>query len=86
MVSSPSKNVSALGFTVNGKDYGAAGTSYQKSGLANGTYTFGVRVNGVFGTDVGCTAKGKKTFALHKDTVAYLIYDGKHCTVQMKKG
>lgn len=78
-----SGSVSALGFTLNGKNYGGAGTSYSKSGLPSGSYSFGVRVNGLFGNDVPCTYKGRSTVALNKDTSAYLKYSGNHCTVSI---
>jgi hypothetical protein len=79
-----SSNVSGLGFSVNGKSHGGAGTSYSKSGLPTGMYSFGVRVNGVFGNDVGCkTSGGKTSIMLNKDTSARLNYNGRSCTVQV---
>lgn len=81
-VQSSSKQVSALGFTVNGKNYGGAGSSYSKKGVPTGNYTFGVRVGGVFGTDVGCTMNGKGSIALNSDTTAVLSYNGKNCSLK----
>lgn len=78
-----SGGVSALGFTLNGKNYGGAGTSYSKSGLPSGNYSFGVRVNGLFGNDVPCTYKGRSSVALNKDTAAFLKYSGSRCTVSI---
>ena len=78
-----SGDVSALGFTLNGKNYGGAGTSYSKSGLPSGSYSFGVRVNGLFGNDVPCLYKGKSTVALSKDTAAFLKYSGNNCSVSI---
>ncbi len=78
-----SGSVSALGFTLNGKNYGSAGTSYSKSGLPAGKYSFGVRVNGLFGNDVPCTYNGKSTVALNKDSTAMLKYSGNRCTVSI---
>lgn len=83
-VQSPSQGVAALGLTVNGKSHGGAGRSYNKSGLPAGSYSFGVRVGGVFGTDVGCsTNKGQTTVNLNSDTTAILNYDGQRCTMRL---
>lgn len=82
-VRASSPAVSALGFQVNGKKYGGMGKSYSKSGLPSGSYQFGVRINGVFGTDVPCLAKGKKAISLSKDTNAILNYSNNRCTVQV---
>ena len=82
-VSVQASGVSALGFTLNGKNYGGAGTSYSKSDLPSGSYSFGVRVNGLFGNDVPCTYKGRSSVALSKDTSAYLKYSSNRCTVSI---
>lgn len=82
-VRSSSPAVSALGFQVNGKKYGGMGKSYNKSGLPSGSYQFGVRINGVFGTDVPCFGQGKKAVSLSKDTKATLNYSNNRCTVQL---
>jgi len=83
-VKSSSKEVSALGFTVNGKNHGGAGKSYLASNMPAGTYEFGVRVNGLFGTDVPCSYHSKKEIQLNKDTMAILNYDGQACTMFIK--
>lgn len=82
-VQSPSKQVAALGFTVNGKSHGGAGSSYSKKDMPTGVYTFGVRVGGVFGTDVGCTMNGRNSVNLRTNTTAVLNYDGQKCTMRM---
>lgn len=83
-VQSSSSAVSALGFSANGKSHGGAGRSYTNSNMPVGTYTFGVRVNGLFGTDVACaTSNGRKTFTLKSDTSAVLNYDGNRCIMRL---
>lgn len=84
-VRSTSNDVSALGFTVNGKNHGGMGTSYSAMNMPAGTYTFGVRVGGaVFGTDVPCNpVSGSKYVNLNKDTTATLVYDGKSCKLKI---
>jgi hypothetical protein len=83
-VQSPSKEVSALGFTVNGKNSGGLGKSYTKNNMQAGNYTFGIRINGMFGTDVGCkSANGKSSFSLKSDTVATLSYKNNSCLLKI---
>lgn len=83
-VQSSSQQVSALGFTVNGKNYGAAGSSYSKNNAPSGVYTFGIRINGIFGKDVGCkTSDGKNQVTLNADTTAILDYNGKQCVLNL---
>jgi len=80
-VQSASDEVYALGFRLNGEDYGKAGRYYSKSDLPVGMYTFGIRVGGlVIGAkDVGCPAKGSKSVKLTHDATATLMYNGKTC-------
>lgn len=89
IVHSPSHDVYALGFRLNGKDYGGKGTYYSKTNLPPGMYTFGVRVGGLLigAKDVGCFAKGRKSVMLKSDTTAVLHYNGKTCSasIQSKK-
>jgi uncharacterized protein YegJ (DUF2314 family) len=80
-VQTSSKDVSALGFTTNGKNYGGMGKSYQKSNMVAGTYTFGVRVGGLTGTDVGCTSQGKEEVSINNDATVTLNYDSKKCSM-----
>lgn len=85
-VQTSSPGVAALGFTVNGQSHGGAGKSYSKSGLPAGSYSFGIRVGGVFGTDVGCsTGKGQKFVNLNSDTTAILNYDGRRCIIRLMR-
>lgn len=77
-VQSPSQGVSALGFQVNGQKYGAAGRFYSKNNMPAGTYQFGVRVNGLFGEDVGCAVA-----KLTKNTTVIVRYDGKRCVASI---
>src|SRR5579862_7337780 len=76
-VQSPSKDVYALGFQLNGSKYGGSGTSYSKSGLPAGKYTFGVRVGGLLFNykQYGCGSA-----MLKSDTTAILRYNGHSCT------
>lgn len=85
IVRSPSHEVYALGFRLNGNDYGKAGKYYSKSNLPAGTYTFGIRVGGLLigAKDVGCPAKGKKSVMLNNDATAVLSYNGKTCSASI---
>jgi len=86
MVSSQStEKVYALGFRLNGKDYGGPGSSYSRSNLPAGVYTFGLRLGGLIfsARDVGCYYHGKKSVALSKDTRAFLRYNGHSCSVSL---
>jgi hypothetical protein len=85
-VQSSSKAVSALGFTVNNKSHGSAGSFYSKKDMPAGDYTFGVRVGGLMGTDVGCTRNGKEVIALKGDTTAVLTYNGQQCSLGIYPG
>ena len=79
-----SNDVAALGFTINGKNYGGMGKSYIRNNAPAGSYTFGVRVGGIFGDDVGCmTAQGKDSIMINGNTTAILTYKGKQCTVKV---
>lgn len=82
-VSSSSNGVAALGFTVNGKNHGGAGKSYSNSDVPAGSYSFGVRVGGLLGKDVGCTVKGNGNVTLTKDASVTLNYNGKTCTAKI---
>lgn len=82
-VESPSPEVSALGFLLDGKEHGDAGQSYIGNNMSPGVYIFGVRVDGLFGTDVGCYTKdGKNSLRLTKDTKAILTYKNNKCVVK----
>ncbi len=77
-VQSPSQGVSALGFQVNGSNHGAAGHYFGGSNMpTGGTYKFGVRVNGLMGTDVPCPVAGKRAVVLKRNATAVLLYNGK---------
>ncbi len=77
--------IAALGFAANGKNHGGTGRTYNADNMpTGGTYIFGIRVNGIFGTDVTCYVKGKKTVVLNNDTTASLNYDGKRCTANLR--
>ena len=82
-VQSPSDNVSALGFTVNGKNYGKAGHAYSKSDMPAGSYQFGMRVGGLFSPDIGCSLNGKESVYLKTDTRVTLNYDGGKCRIKL---
>lgn len=84
-VQSPSNEVYALGFQLNGKDYGGAGAAYTRSNLPPGMYIFGIRVGGLLigAKDIGCPYKGKKAVMLNKDTTAVLNYNGRSCSTRI---
>jgi hypothetical protein len=81
-----SKEVYALGFQTNGKDYGGAGTSYSRSNLSPGMYSFGIRIGGLLigAKDVPCPIKGKRFVMLNKDTTAILNYNGRSCSANIR--
>ena len=80
-VTSTSKNLTALGFTVNGSKHGGLGSTYHGSSMPKGNYTFGVRAHG---KDITCYDKdGKKSVKLTKSTNATLKFKGKRCTVDL---
>ncbi|MBA3661975.1 MAG: hypothetical protein H0W64_09615 [Gammaproteobacteria bacterium] len=79
-VKTNSKQVSALGFSVQGKKYGMLGKSYENKNVPPGVYTFGFRA----GKDVACkTASGKKKVTLKKNTTAILKYNGTKCEMRL---
>src|SRR5690348_14812541 len=84
-VQSTSKNVSALGFTVNGKNHGGMGSTYNAKNMPIGKYSFGVRVGGtILGKDVPCNlSNGEKYVILKSDTNALLHYNGKTCMLRI---
>lgn len=89
-VSTTSNEVYALGFTVNGTEYGAAGNHYSKSDLPAGAeYKFGVRVGGLIidAKDVGCVTinESRPTVVLNTDTNVTLLYDAGNdkCYIQL---
>jgi hypothetical protein len=79
--------VSALGFLANGKKHGNAGRSYSSNNVPPGIYEFGVRVGGLFGTDIPCFYKGKQRVKLNSNATVILNYNGKSCraTISQKK-
>lgn len=72
-----SNKVYALGFQLNGKDYGGAGTKYSHGDLPAGMYTFGIRVGGlVIGAkDIRCPTKKSQSVMLNRNTTAILHYN-----------
>lgn len=67
--------VSALGYTVQGKKSGGPGKSYSGTGPANKTYKFGYRKHSAQGANISC---GSHT--LTKDSNVTLVTKGSHCT------
>jgi hypothetical protein len=83
-VQSSSKDISALGFTVNGKSHGGAGSSYSAKNMPTGKYSFGIRVGGtIFGTDIPCPSANGEFVNLTKDTNVMLQFNGKSCRLRM---
>ncbi len=88
-VQSPSEGVYAVGFTVNGAQYGGPGKSYNQGGMPVGAaYAFGVRIGGLIidAEDIPCTTVNgsNTTVTLNSDTHATLMYDGnKKCYVEI---
>lgn len=82
-VKTSSKQVSALGFTVNGQKHGGPGSSYSASKMPVGSYSFGVRVKNA---DVGCPVSGQSSVMIKKNTVAILTVHGNKCTAQIHSG
>lgn len=80
-VSSMSEDVAALGFSVDGKEYGGMGKMYSKGGLPSGAvYDFGVRVGGVFGQSVSCGSRKIST-----SSSVRLSYKDGHCSVSVSR-
>lgn len=84
-VSSATKNISALGFTVNGQSHGGMGSAYRATNMPSGQYSFGIRVGGaITGTDVPCPlANGHRYVNLKNDTRASLAYNGQRCLLTL---
>jgi hypothetical protein len=81
-VQTSAKNISGIGFSVEGKQHGGLGKSYETSNLPEGMYTFGLRQKG---QDVGCTTKeGEESIKLTKDSIATLDYDNGKCTLKIE--
>jgi hypothetical protein len=85
-VQSTSRNISGLGFTVNGKNHGGMGSNYRATNMPTGKYTFGIRVGGsVFGKDVPCHPNNGHSYVILKqDTNALLEYNGKTCMLSLR--
>jgi hypothetical protein len=79
-VQSTSKNITGLGFTVNGSKHGGLGSSYHGKDMPKGSYVFGVRK----GKDITCFVKGKKFTKLTENTKATLMLKGRHCTAELQ--
>ncbi|KTD82512.1 hypothetical protein Lwal_0629 [Legionella waltersii] len=73
-VHSNEKNVVAIGFTVNGLNYGSLGNSYSTRGPKNKTYLFGIRKDSIFGESVSCGS-----LSLEKDSSITLVYQDNLC-------
>jgi hypothetical protein len=82
-VQSPSPQVAALGFTVNGSKHGGAGQRYSGNNMPAGMYSFGIRVGGVLGTDVPCSINGRSTASLTRNANVTLIYRGNRCIARI---
>jgi hypothetical protein len=79
-IQTPSQEVSALGFTVDGKNHGGMGRSYTGKNMPAGNYSFGIRIHGVFGTDVPCYVNDKRSVMLNQDATVMLQYSNNKCT------
>lgn len=80
-VHSTSEKIDGLGFTVDGKKHGGAGSNFQAGDMPKGVYSFGLRANG---KDVPCFKGGKKQVKLDKNTnEAVLDFNGKHCVLKL---
>ncbi|WP_367606251.1 hypothetical protein [Legionella sp. W05-934-2] len=77
-VFSDSKNVAAIGYTVNNKEHGDAGSRTRGKGPANATYHFGLRCGSLFGEDISCGS-----LLLTTNSKIRLTVTGKECTSEM---
>jgi hypothetical protein len=78
-VTSMASGIEGIGFTTKGKNYGGMGKSYSKSGMAKGSYTFGMRKNG---KDIGCKDEGgHKNIQLTRNASVMLNLKGNHCII-----
>lgn len=76
--------VSAIGFKVNGQNFGGTGSEYYKKDAPFGQYIFGLRANGLFSQDIRCyTAHGEGAILLRNDVKAVLEYDGRNCLLKL---
>jgi len=76
-------DVKAIGFRANDTNYGAFGHSYVNDNSPIGIYSFGMRVNGILGKDIGCPTNMGMKVNLKQNTTACIIYDGNHCTTKI---
>lgn len=81
-VQTTSKEVTGLGFTVDGKQHGGLGTSYEAKEMPEGKYNFGLRDKD---KDIGChNDKGEESVQLVKNTTATLVYENGKCTLEIQ--
>lgn len=76
-VQTSSKRVSAIGFTVNGKQHGWFGSTYSANDVPAGSYKFGVRADS---GDLGCSIDGEEFVNITKDTSVFLNVSGEECS------
>lgn len=88
-VQSNSEGVYAVGFVVNGNQYGGPGKSFSQDNLPAGVYTFGIRVGGLIidAEDITCASPyhTETSVILNTNTKATLMYDGnKRCYLDIQ--
>ncbi|HBB6896458.1 TPA: hypothetical protein I8038_000480 [Legionella pneumophila] len=73
-VNTKEKNAIAIGYSVNGNQYGGLGSSYSGHGPKNKEYQFGYKTDSIFGKDISC---GSMT--LSQDSKVTLVNNNNQC-------
>lgn len=72
------KSAAAIGYSVEGRSFGALGKSYLGEGPKNKKYVFGFRKNSIMGADIRC---GELT--LKKNSTVILEVKGDKCFIKI---
>lgn len=67
-------NAAAIGFTVDGQNYGSLGREYSGKAPAHRDFSFGYRKDSIFGADISCG-----NLVLDKNSTVLLITDNNRC-------
>ncbi|AMP89461.1 hypothetical protein [Legionella pneumophila] len=68
------KNAIAIGYSVNGNQYGGLGNSYSGKGPKNKEYQFGYKKDSIFGKDISCGS-----ITLNQDSKVTLVNNNNQC-------
>ncbi|HAT1868888.1 TPA: hypothetical protein JBK40_15560 [Legionella pneumophila] len=73
-VTTKEKNAIAIGYTVNGNQYGGLGNSYSGKGPKNKEYQFGYKKDSIFGENISCGS-----ITLNQDSKVTLVNNNNQC-------